>query len=188
MARSLIVIATLAAVLSGFGLGWTGAAGLPLIPVYATFAALALWGTWADDDLRWVGLFLVVSFLTSNWMHAQMAVTSLPGPYSMLEVMVLLATAIAWGIHRNYWSLVLLAGINVFSICCCVAFAAYFPTGPRQIFLFELTTNLCFAAECLLAAGTGIVHGYRTHRFTRLPWRSGRNLAANANRSTEAPE
>ncbi len=153
---------------------------MALLAVFGALTALTLWSTWRDSELRWVGLWLAASFIVSNILHAKMHVMSLPGPYSMLELMVLIAAAIAWDARRTHWPLVLLAGISVFSICANVAFAAEYRPGPQQIYVFELTTNLCFVAECLLASVTGLADGFRTGRFRRLSRLRGRNMAANA--------
>lgn len=188
MLRSALVIIAIFAALTGWGILWAGAAAFPLVPVYAAFATGAVWATWADDDLRWVGVWLLTSFAASNWLHAEMHVSSLPGPYAMIEVMILLAAAVAWDSHRRYWGLVLLGGINILSICASIAFAAEKPILPRHVFVFELTTNLAFAAECLLAIGAGIADGYRTGRFNRLPFGGRRSVAAHVARVPETFE
>lgn len=188
MLRSALILAAIVAVLTGWGILWAGAAAFPLVPVYATFTAGALWATWPDDDLRWVGVWLLVSFAAANWMHANMAVTDLAGPYSLIEFMILLAAGVAWDNHRRYWGLVLLGGINLLSICVCIAFATEKPATPRHIFVFELTTNLCFAAECLLAMVAGIADGYRTGRFDCMLFGGRRPVAPHVARTPETYE
>lgn len=185
MLRSALILAVIFAALTGWGILWAGAAAFPLVPIFAAFTTLAVWSTWVDDDLRWVGVWLLVSYGAANWMHAEMHVSGLPGPYAMIEVMILLATAVAWDSHRRYWGLVVLGGLNILSICVCIAFAAEKPIVPRHIFVFELTTNICFAAECLLAIGAGIADGYRTGRFNRLPFGGRRTVATNVARIPE---
>ena len=133
---------------------------------YGGLAAIALWATWRDFDLRWVGLWLVAGYVITNVMYFTVTVETMVGPYTFIEVMVAIAAMSAWTEHR-YSALVLLVAINLASIGANVAFAANFPPNVRQIFLWELTTNICFAAECLIAAGVGVSHGYRTGRFTR---------------------
>ena len=133
---------------------------------YGCLAALALWATWRDFDLRWVGIWLVAGYIITNIMFFTVKVETMVGPYTFIEVMVAIAAMSAWIEHR-YNALVLLVAINLVSIGANVAFAANFPPDERQIFLWELTTNICFAAECLIAAGVGVHHGYCTGRFTR---------------------
>lgn len=189
MLRSVLIIAAIFAALTGWGVLWAApATAFPLVPVFAAFAAGAVWSTWADDDLRWIGIWLATSYGAANWMHGNMHPTNLPGPYAMIEVMILLAAGVAWDSHRQYWWLVLLGGINILSICACIAFASQFPILPRHIFIFELTTNLAFAAECLLAIGAGIADGYRTGRFNRLPFGGRRSVAPHIARIPEGTE
>lgn len=158
-----------------------------LLVFFGLLAILAAWSTWHDEDLRWVGLWLLGGFGFSNILHANFPVTALPGPYSLIEIMVLLAAAIAWDLRR-YWPLLVIGGVNVLSICFNIAFAAHSSPGVRQIFLFELTTNLCFTAECLLAIGTGIYDGLRSGRLAGLSLVRRRNLAPHVAGTAEKAE
>lgn len=178
--RSALILVALFAALTGWGILWAGTTAFPMVPIFAAATAGAIWSTWADEDLRWIGVWLAISFAASNWMHAKMHVTVLPGPYSMIEVMILLAAGVAWDSHRRYWGLLVLGSINILSICICIAFAAQMPINHRHVFVFEVTTNLCFAAECLLAIGAGIANEYRTGRFNRLLFSGRRTVATNA--------
>jgi uncharacterized membrane protein HdeD (DUF308 family) len=137
--------------------------------LYGGLAMLAVWSTRHDRELVWLGGWLAAGFVLSNLLHATLAVTYLPGPYSLIECMVLFAASIAWGVHRKHWPLLVIACVNVLSITANIAFAANFPPSPRQIFLWELTTNIFFAVECLLATAVGVADGYRTGRFVWLP-------------------
>lgn len=170
---------------------------MTLLIVFGALAALAAYATLGDEDLRWIGFWLVIGFILSNVLHASMSVDYLPGPYSLIEFMVLLATALAWDSHRNCWPmwpirqvqfvrcwpLVLLAGINILSICINIAFSALYLPTRQQIYVFELTTNLCFTAECLLAIGVGVSDGLRNGRFARLSGLWRRNMASNVTRT-----
>lgn len=150
---------------------------------YGSLAALAFWMTCRDPDLLWVGGWLLLGWMISNVLHAYCNVSSLPGPYSLIEFMILFATSIAWDSHRSCWPLLLIGAVNIISICANIAFAAFYPPDPRQVFAWEMTTNVCFVIECLLAGGVGFYDGCRTCRFRRVPalWR--RALAAYDSRS-----
>lgn len=138
---------------------------LPLA-FYGSLALLALWATWRDFDLRWIGAWLVAGYVLSNALFFTVAVAHRVGPYSFIEVMVAVTAMSAWTEHR-YRALIGIVVFNLASIGANIAFAVHFPPSQRQIFLWEVTTNICFAAECLIATGVGIAHGYRTGRFSR---------------------
>lgn len=138
---------------------------LPLL-FYGSLALFAMWATWRDFHLRWVGAWLVAGFVLSNALFFTVPIEHRVGPYSFIEVMVAVTTMSAWTEHR-YRALIALVAFNLASIGANIAFAVYFPPSRQQIFLWEVTTNICFAAECLIAAGVGIAHGYRTGRFSR---------------------
>lgn len=149
-----------------------------LLIFFGALALLAGWTTVHDEDLRWIGFWLLIGYALSNFLHANLPVTSMPGPYSVIEVLVLLFASIAWDSHRRCWPLLVLAGVNILSICANIAFASLFPPSHRQIFLFELTTNLCFVAECLLATGVGVYNGLGDGRFAWLSGLRGRVMAS----------
>lgn len=160
----------------------------PLLAVtfYGSLAGLACWATWRDFDLRWIGMWLVAGFVISNALFFLAPLSWRPPVYSVVEFMVLLSASIALAEgKRPKLALVLLGGVTVVSIASNVAFAFENGYTLRQINRWEVTTNLCFAAECLLATWAGIADGYRTGRFARLPrpWRRG--VAPDAARETE---
>lgn len=138
---------------------------LPLL-LYGALAALALWATWRDIDLRWVGLWLAGGFISSNVLFFSVPIFARVGPYTFIEVLVAVAAMGAWLEHR-YRALAVLVAVNLVSIGFNVVFALNDPPSRWQIYLWEVSTNLCFATECLLAIGVGIAHGYRTGRFSR---------------------
>lgn len=168
-----------------------------LLIFFGTLALLAVWATRGDEDLRWIGVCLFIGYALSNALHATMPVSAMPGPYSLIEILVLLATSIAWDAHRNCWPLfrirgveimrcwplLVLGGVNILSICINIAFASLSPATLRQIFVFELTTNICFMVECLLATGAGVANGLRIGRFRRLSGLWIRIVAPNAGRT-----
>lgn len=156
---------------------------MTLLIFFGTLALLAAWATKGEEDLQWVGVALLAGYALSNLLHATMRVTNMPGPYSLIEFLVLFLTSIAWDSHRRCWPLLVLAGVNIVSICTNIAFASIFPPSPRQIYHFELTTNLCFVAECLLATGVGVYNGRRHGRFSWLSGVWGRSVATNVART-----
>lgn len=155
---------------------------VPLI-FYGCLAALAFWATWRDRDLIWLGFWLVFGYLISNALFFLAPLDWRPGVYSVIEVMVFFAASMAWYVEKRHrWQLLILCWANILSIAATVAFAATITPNPRQIFLWELTTNICFAVECLLATWVGVADGYRTGRFVRLPRSDGRAVAPDAAR------
>lgn len=134
--------------------------------LYGTLAALALLVTWHDPDLRWVGLWLVGGWALSNVLDWYATIELQVAGYTFIEVMVALAVLIAMRQHRS-WTLPAIVACNIVSIGVNAAFALLYYGSKRQIFYWEGTTNLIFAAECFLAFGVGLAHGIRTGRFDR---------------------
>ena len=150
---------------------------------YGSLAFIALYATWRDRDLVWLGWALVGGWAVSNALFFLTPLSWRPGPYSVIELLVLYAAALAWMVDkRARWQLLILAGVNVLSITANVAFSATYSPNARQIYVWELATNLCFAAECLIATWVGIADGYRSGRFGRLSRDSERHMAPDAAR------
>lgn len=141
---------------------------LPLV-VYGGLAAAAAGTTWHDSCLRWVGFWLLVTFLTSNalW-YFGVVPQDRTGVYTCLQVMLSVATVCAWDVYQRR-ILVPLVGLAALSVCSNIAFAAIVSPVWRQIHTWEVTTNLCFAAECLLAIWGGVSHGRKLGHFLRWP-------------------
>lgn len=154
--------------------------------LYGALAALAVWATWKDEDLRWIGWMLAASFCVSNALYFTQPLTAWPGPYTLAEMLIALAAYCAWAVTR-YRLLVALVVLNLASIGINLNFAASGLAPSRhEIFVFVVGTNICFAVECLLTLGVGIAHGYRTGRFNRrFPFRR-RAPQPNAAREGEA--
>lgn len=152
---------------------------------YGSLALLALWATWRDFDLLWIGLWLFIGFVASNIMFATMPVHDLPGPYTFIETMVATAVVSAWASHRSP-AMIAIVAVNLVSIGFNVAYALNRPPTAYQDYLWVAATNACFAAECLIVIGVGIAHGYRTGRFTRR-LRLRRGAAAPAASRKRAP-
>jgi hypothetical protein len=151
---------------------------------YGALAALAVWATWKDEDLRWIGWMLAAGYVVTNILYFTVPITAHSGPYTLIEVLVALAAYCAWG-ATGYRLLIALVAVNLASIGITVNFAAAGADPSRyQIFVFVVGTNICFAVECFLTLGVGIAHGYRTGRF-RLRFRR-RPPQPNAAREGEA--
>jgi hypothetical protein len=151
----------------------------PLL-LYGGLASLAVWATWHDRCLFWVGFWIAGSFLTSNalWWFGIPA-TDRPGIYSMLEVLISVATVCAWD-DKQRRILLFLVGMSAVSVCANIVFASIAHPTWRHIHVWEWTTNLCFTAECLLASWGGISHGYESGRFVYWPLGNRAHSAANA--------
>lgn len=135
--------------------------------LYGSMAALAIWATYWDEDLRWVGFWLGTGCIVSNIFYFSAPLTARPGPYTLIEIMVALAAYCAWA-SREYRALIAVVAINLLSIMFNIWFAAIGAHPNKyQGEVFVVGTNLCFAAECFLTLGIGVAHGYRIGRFRR---------------------
>lgn len=139
---------------------------------YGTLASLALWATWKDEDLRWIGGWLVAGFCLSNVLFFTVPIVTWPGPYTMIEMLVALTAYCAWA-TLGYRLLILLVTFNLISLGVTINFAtAGFNPSRYEIMVFVIGTNICFTVECFITLSVGIAHGYRTGRFRRwLPFR-----------------
>ncbi|QPQ55604.1 hypothetical protein IC614_03100 [Allosphingosinicella flava] len=133
---------------------------------YGSAAAFALWATWRDEDLRWLGGTLCFSFVISNLVWFLGSVSQRPGIYTMLEVFVAVCAYVAWHRHPSK-SLIAVVMLATLSICANIGFAITYEDHGPQTRGHEITTNLIFLFECLLTAGVGIMDGFRTGRFRR---------------------
>jgi peptidoglycan/LPS O-acetylase OafA/YrhL len=149
---------------------------------YGALAVIALLSTLRDTDLIWVGLFLVGGWAVSNVLDWHTPITWQPGPYAVIELLIIYVASLAYFADRRRWPLLLLGGAAIVSIISTAAFSAQYQPAPGSVYVWKLTTNLCFAAECLFATWVGIADGYRTGRFVRLPRRSGGDMAPDAAR------
>jgi hypothetical protein len=155
---------------------------------YGALACLAVWSTWSRlapwrgrDDLWTIGAVLMLGFAASNILKATIPIMDQAGPFSFIEVIIAVTAFYVWSLQRSRL-LIALVGLNLASIGANIAFALNFPPTGQQIFLWEVTTNVCFAGECLLASWLGIAHGYRTGRFVRRVRLGGRAAQPDAAR------
>lgn len=131
---------------------------------YGSLAIVALWASWRDDDLRWVGLAICFSFIASNLTWFFMATVTRPGVYTMCEIFISLTTYMAWH-ELRYKILIAIVMVSALSICANVALSLQLQPVWTQIHTHEMITNVCFVLECLLTFGAGVMHGVRTGRF-----------------------
>lgn len=154
---------------------------------YGALAFAALYTTWHDRDLRCIAFWLVLGWALSNALDWYAPIEWRLAGYSMIEFAVLFTTALAFFINRQNWPLIVLAAVNIFSIMANIGFGMNFPPEGRQVFRWEVTTNIFFAIECLIAGGVGIVDGRRIGRVFRLPRLGSGDLAPNAAREGRGP-
>ena len=135
---------------------------------YGLLAGLACAATCKDAELRWLGAWLVLGYLISNALYFEgVAPSYRVGPYSMIEIMILTA-AFCSLISHNRWPLIGVMGLNLLSIAANIALALYNFPSHRQIYIWDVTTNMCFVGECLLTIGMGVAYEYRSGRFHSL--------------------
>jgi hypothetical protein len=137
--------------------------------IYGALAVLALWACGRDRDLQGIGACLVFGWAFSNLLDWSFPATAKPGPYTFIEILVALFAYLAWE-NRQERRILLVMCVNIVSICANIALALNNPPDRQQIYAHALTTNLCFAAECLLVTWAGIVDGLRIGRFHRWPF------------------
>lgn len=142
---------------------------------YGSLAALALWATWRESDLRWIGLALGFSYAASNaiWFFGEIG--NRAGVYTMCEIFIALAAYMAWEEHR-YRMLAVLGAISAVSIAANIAFAWHDTPTSAQVYMHEVVTNICFALECIVTTGIGVWHGVGAGRFHR--WIGARDAVA----------
>jgi hypothetical protein len=130
----------------------------PLTLFYGGLAILALLATWRDDDLRWIGGWLVTGCAISNALfYVHVPPISRTGPYTFLEMMVAVAAACSLTRHPR-WPIAILV-CNLLSIAANIGLVVNNPPTRGQVYLWGLTTNLLFASECLLVIGAGGGYG-----------------------------
>lgn len=143
---------------------------MTLFLIYGSLAALALWATWHEDDLRWVGIALMLSFTVSNVVWYVGTPADRPGIYTMLEIFVAVMAFTAWGMTRHS-ALIGLVILNALSIVANIAFAMKLHPIREQINTYEQITNAIYVLECLVATGVGLRHGTGIGRFNHWTWR-----------------
>lgn len=153
--------------------------------IYGALAVAAFWATCRDEYLRWLGLWLLGGWMLSNILYfGNVRVSDRIGPYTATEIMV--AVAAAWAMaERTRWLTAILV-FNLISIAANIGLAINYPPDDRQIYLWSVTTNICFGAECLFAFGIGVFHGFGTGRFHRWFFLRGGAVAPSATEETEA--
>lgn len=134
---------------------------------YSLFAASALAACWHNHDLRWLAYALLGGWAVSNLaVYSGIQAADRVGIYTTIEMVVSVASFMAWSARRNRW-LIAVVIVCTMSIIANLAFASILEPKPRQVWLWEVTTNVCFALECVLATGAGLSDGLWLCRFRR---------------------
>lgn len=157
-----------------------------LFAFYGTLAAFALWACWADRDLRWLAFTLAGSFTASNAVWFLGTTEMRPTVYSLCEVVILIFAFLAWR-TTGYRALIALVVVSILSIGANIGFASITEPRLENINTYEVLTNICYAAECVIAFGTGIADGLRTNRFSAGASRWWRRSASHAARRRNTP-
>lgn len=160
----------------------------PLLAFYGGAAALALWASWGDRELRVVGVLLAACFLVSNVLWFLGTVQQRPGVYTFLQVLLAASAYIAWCYSRHELGsgplrrlgLIGLVVLSVSYIITNVAFAWTYAGQWELVHLHEVTTNLIFLAECVTTATLGIIDGVRSGRIRRGPRRRDVDVESHA--------
>lgn len=149
-------------------LALSGYAGGPILVVFSALAMFALWANWHDTALRDVGIAVVLSFTLSNaCFFGGIDIRYRPGIYTVIEMAVAVATYVAFIMsgQRLLFGVIIAA---LLSIAANISFAHSVGNSIpalNQLHLWELLTNLCFAAECIFAGAAGVAHGAQRGRF-----------------------
>lgn len=146
---------------------------------YASAVGAALWLSWPDEDLRFVGLALLFSFIISNLLWWLAPAASRPGVYSMLELLIVLSAALAYG-QRREWGLAGVVVAAIGSIAANIGFASLSKPSIEHIRTYETVTNVAFLIECSLCAWVGGLNSVRIGRFSRLFDRGRRDIKPHA--------
>lgn len=140
---------------------------LAAIAFYGALTALAVWATWKEPNLCWLGCSLAFGFGFSNFLYFTTPIEIRPGPYTFIEVIVAVCAYLALESLR-YQVLIYVIVVNIISTGINIYFASLGAEPSKwHCHAFGLGTNICFAAECLLATSAGVKHGYSTGRFDR---------------------
>jgi len=141
--------------------------------LYGTLAGFALWATWHDRHLRTVGAMLVIDYIISNMAWFSSNAHDRAGIYTMLEIMIVVTAYIAHSFCssvRTHWLLRGVVAVSVVSICINIAFSSIMVPIPYQTYIYDIATNMCFAAECLLMITGGVLDGVGAGRFDHWSW------------------
>ena len=152
-----------------------------LFYLFGICAILAFAATCLDRDTRWLGAWLLLGFIISNLLYfGGVPPLDRVGPYTLIEIMVAFGALFAL-VKQLSWALVMIIFLNLISIGANIALALQIVPDGRQIYAWNLTTNLCFAGECALATWVGLSNGFRVGRFDR--WLRPRRDVVSARRS-----
>lgn len=148
------------------------ASGHALTGLFAALAIGALLSTRHDDDLRFVGIMLIVNLAISNIViYATHDPQARAGVFTLAEIMVAVTAYVAFAVGPDRRLLIAVVAVCVLSGCATVAYAMLASPSRGQVNFWHLITNGCFATNCLLTAATGRLDAVGVDRFW--PWGSG---------------
>lgn len=124
--------------------------------IYGALAVVAAIAVWKDPDLRLIGFALIGSWAASNLAGLIFAPAERPAVYTVVEVAVGMFAFFAW-IGGKSRLLVWLLAVTAISIAANVAFAMIDGPAREQAQVWQVATNLCFGAECILTLAIGIL-------------------------------
>lgn len=139
-----------------------------LLLFFVALLVLVNLATWPDRNVRNIGVALALGCILSN-VVAYGDQESRAGVYSMIEIMVTATTFVAYTLQPDMPGKNLLrglVGVSLLSVCLNVAYLGVLPASSQQQLYYDIATNLCFAAECLLAGATGVLVGVDDGRFS----------------------
>ena len=153
-------------------------------PFYAGLAVAACVASWRNVELRPVGVAVVVSLAASNAAHWWLPAMERPAAYTVAEATVLSMAFLAHvcGASRL---LVAIVAVSIVSIGLNIRMTTIDAPTLEQIRGWEVSTNVCFAAECLLVI-TSALHERVRRTFCRfVDGRRGSAFHGRAARSKE---
>jgi len=157
---------------------------LPLVLTASTVS-------WHNHEIRNICFALLLSWAVSNLTAITLPFDYRVLIYPVLEVIVGLMAGGAWLVMRftpgdsrsSEGQLVCIAivVVTLISVACVVNYAGTITSGQGDRYLFVLSTNICFAVECILAGAWGVRDAlHRAVGIARLFHSAGPPVGANA--------
>lgn len=164
-------------------------ADLAITLSYASLAGAALAAARRDPDRILIGIMLCTSFAVSNATYHFAPIDARPVIYTLIEVLIATASAIAF-MHRPHWPFILVVAAAAVSIVANLLLSSalahhYLGPLPRaDEYQHALVTNICYAAECISLIWMGLSDELRAGRFDR--WLGRGDLAARQDAAAQA--
>lgn len=153
-------------------------------PFYAALAVGACVVSWRNFELRPVGIALTASCLCSNLATVYLGIKDRPAAYTVCEALVLSMAFLAHvcGASRLMVGVV---AVCILGVCFNITVTTVDNLTRAQIITWQIATNLCFGAECILVIVTALYEHVRT-RFGAGNGRARDPLHGGAAYQTEA--